>query len=112
MIAGQREAEAVIPQSNRRLVQERDLTSHTQSLLWVSDQLRRQSHPFKKSPNSSSEAGIGRSQYSGSSVTFTARETACFRANYASTLAMQRCADQAHARLVAGSGWGKKARRR
>jgi hypothetical protein len=45
-------------------------------------------------------AGIGRSQYVGSSVTFTPQETACFRANYASTLAMQRCADQAHARLA------------
>jgi len=41
--------------------------------------------------------------YQGSSVTFTPSETACYRANYASTLAMQRCADRVIARLSAGS---------
>src|SRR5215471_3890099 len=40
-IASQREADMVIIQSNRRLVQKRDLASHTQSLLRVGDRLRR-----------------------------------------------------------------------
>jgi hypothetical protein len=47
-----------------------------------------------------SGAGIGRSQYAGSSIRFTPQEAACYRANYASTFAMQRCADQAHARVM------------
>src|SRR5215831_15216538 len=44
-----------------------------------------------------------RHSYQGSSVRFTPSEAACYRANYASTLAMQRCADRVIARLSAGS---------
>src|SRR5215472_684358 len=47
-IASQREANTVILQSNRRLVQKRDLASHSQSLLWFGDSLGRQSHTLKK----------------------------------------------------------------
>src|SRR5262245_608882 len=47
-IAGQREAETVILQSLRRLVQERDLASHAQSLFRFRDHLWRQSHPPQK----------------------------------------------------------------
>jgi hypothetical protein len=47
-IASQREAKTVILQSNRRLVQKRDLASDTQSLFRVGDHLGRQSHPPKK----------------------------------------------------------------
>ena len=47
-IASQREAQTVIIQSNRRLVQKRDLASHAQSLLRIGDHLRRQSHTPKK----------------------------------------------------------------
>jgi len=47
-------------------------------------------------------AGIGRSQYVGSSIRWTPQEAACYRANYASTFAMQRCADQVIARLTGG----------
>jgi hypothetical protein len=39
MIARQREAQTVIVQSNRRLVQKRDLAPHAQSLLRVGDKL-------------------------------------------------------------------------
>jgi hypothetical protein len=35
-----------------------------------------------------------RHSYQGSSVRFTPSEAACYRANYASTLAMQRCAER------------------
>jgi len=49
-----------------------------------------------------------RHSYQGSSVRFTPSETACYRANYASTLAMQRCADRVIARLSAGSRRGRR----
>src|SRR5262249_58872936 len=48
LIASQGEAKTVILQSNRRLVQKRDLASHAQSLSRVGDQLRRQSHTSEK----------------------------------------------------------------
>jgi hypothetical protein len=48
MIASQREAKTVILQSTRRLVQQRDLASHTQWLFRVGDRFRRQSHTLKK----------------------------------------------------------------
>src|SRR5215467_7356520 len=47
-IASQRKAKTVILQSNRRLVQQRDLASHAQSLFRIGDDLRRQSHTPKK----------------------------------------------------------------
>src|SRR5262249_8590048 len=47
-IASQREAKTVILQSNRCLVQKRDLASHAQSLLRIGDHLRRQSHTLNK----------------------------------------------------------------
>src|SRR5215472_15733150 len=47
-IASQREANTVILQSNRRLVQKSDLASHAQSLFRVGDHLGRQSHTPKK----------------------------------------------------------------
>jgi len=49
-----------------------------------------------------------RHSYQGSSVRFTPSEAACYRANYASTLAMQRCADRVIARLSAGSKRGRR----
>src|SRR5262249_13526981 len=45
-------------------------------------------------------AGIGRSQYVGSSIRFTPQEAGCYRANSLSTFAMQRRADQVRARLT------------
>jgi hypothetical protein len=48
-----------------------------------------------------SGAGIGRSQYAGSSIVLTPRDYACLRANYASTFAMQRCAEQIGSRSAA-----------
>ena len=48
-------------------------------------------------------AGIGRSQYAGSSVVLTPRDLACLRANYASTIAMERCIYQFGKRQVVGS---------
>jgi hypothetical protein len=48
MIASQREANTVILESDRRLIQKRDLASHTQSLFRLGDQLRRQAHTLKK----------------------------------------------------------------
>src|SRR5215831_3105321 len=46
--ASQREANTVVLQRNRRLVQKRDLASHSQSLLRFGDSLGRQSHTLKK----------------------------------------------------------------
>jgi hypothetical protein len=46
----------------------------------------------------------GRSHgYVGSSIRWTPQEAACYRANYASTFAMQRCTDQVLARLTTDS---------
>src|SRR5215831_16609626 len=47
-IARQGKAKTVILQSNRRLVQKRDLASHAQSLFRIGDHIRRQSHTPKK----------------------------------------------------------------
>src|SRR6478736_5434601 len=47
-IASQREAQTVIIQSNRRLVQKRDLASHAQAFFRVGDHLWRQSHTLEK----------------------------------------------------------------
>src|SRR6516164_8832933 len=51
--------------------------------------------------------GIGRSHgYSGPAVSdfrLTPQDVACYRANYASTLAAQRCADQVGARYMSAS---------
>jgi hypothetical protein len=44
-----------------------------------------------------------RHSYQGGSVRLTPSEVSCYRANYASTLAMQRCTDRAIVRLSAGS---------
>ena len=57
--------------------------------------------------------GIGRSHgYSGPTVSdfrLTPQDVACYRANYASTLAAQRCADQVAARYMgAGRKRGKR----
>ena len=41
-----------------------------------------------------------RHSYQRSSITWTPQEAACYRANYASTFAMQRCTDQVLARLA------------
>src|SRR6516165_8738487 len=46
--ASQREANTVVLQRNCRLVQKRDLASHTQALFRFDDQLRRQSHTPQK----------------------------------------------------------------
>src|SRR6478672_4802403 len=48
MVASQREAKTVILQSNRRLVQKRDLASDAQSLVRIGDHLWRQSRTPKK----------------------------------------------------------------
>jgi hypothetical protein len=45
MVARQREADAVVLQSYRSLIQKRDLASHAQSLFRLRDQFWRQSHP-------------------------------------------------------------------
>ena len=37
--------------------------------------------------------------YVSSSITLTSKDTACIRANYASTFALQRCADQMGTRI-------------
>src|SRR6516162_5092956 len=47
-IESQGKAKTVILQSNRCLVQKRDLASHAQSLFRIGDHLRRQSHTPKK----------------------------------------------------------------
>ena len=47
-IESQGKAKTVILQSNRCLVQKRDLASHAQSLFRIGDHLRRQSHTLKK----------------------------------------------------------------
>jgi len=50
-IASQREANTVILQSNRRLVQKRDLASYAQSLFRFGNHLRRVSRTPKKRPH-------------------------------------------------------------